>query len=836
MPSASQEPHAVPLKPPTATWFKALQFNAARKLLFSWIKPTVLGCDTLNLGISDDDSVCYVLPFRSLADLLVIDKACEDAGLPRPCAPLTQHVNDNQFPALEDHAFFFIGHPEGTFGRKVLRQRSDHMTSLLLQHAARKSPVKIIPVSLFWGHQPDRENSWLKLLFSENWTATTRLKKLLAILFHSKHILVQYSPAIDLNRLILDEDDKEKQTRKLMRILRVHFNQQKQAILGPDLSHRRTLIKSIMNCDAVREAIAKEVRAKQSIPTDVEKKALAYANEIASHQSYRVIRLFHTLLTWFWTKLYDGIEINNISTVKDIAKDCEIVYVPCHRSHIDYLLLSYVLYHNGLTPPHIAAGKNLNLPIVGPLLRRAGAFYMRRSFQGDGLYKAIFDEYMHLMFTRGYSVEYFIEGGRSRTGRSLNPRTGMLSMTIRSFQRDSSKPICFMPVYFGYEKIIEDTTYLAELSGAAKKDESILDIFRVLRSLKNHFGKVTVNFGEPLRLAQFLDQHLPDWQQPDITQPADFTAACGQLATHLARDINAAAAINPVNLVATVLLSTPRQTIEEDQLLSHINTLARVARDMAFSQHLSITSLTATEIVKQAEQVTGILRSHESFGDMLRAPAPLPVLLTYYRNNTIHVFALPSLVARLLHHEGDLTELISTCQALYPFLQAEFFLPWEEVDLPQVIERIVNVLSDLQLVQVEAGCTICPADTTETYVNLVELGQIIVPTLERYFIVSELLDHHTQTTLRELESNAAQIGHRLSAFYGINAPEFFDKSLFSAFITTLKARGLVNTGPDDLTVNRAFTGLKQSLQDAMDPDLMINVRQSVHRQLGKRNP
>ncbi|MFT4821140.1 MAG: glycerol-3-phosphate O-acyltransferase, partial [Candidatus Azotimanducaceae bacterium] len=125
MPSASQEPHAVPLKPSTATWFKALQFNAARKLLFSWIKPTVLGCDTLNLGISDDDSVCYVLPFRSLADLLVIDKACEDAGLPRPCAPLTQHVNDNQFPALEDHAFFFIGHPEGTFGRKVLRQRSD---------------------------------------------------------------------------------------------------------------------------------------------------------------------------------------------------------------------------------------------------------------------------------------------------------------------------------------------------------------------------------------------------------------------------------------------------------------------------------------------------------------------------------------------------------------------------------------------------------------------------------------------------------------------------------------------------------------------------------------
>jgi glycerol-3-phosphate O-acyltransferase len=823
------------------TRFRTLQFNAARKLLFSWIKPTVLGCDTQSLGISDDDSVCYVLPFRSLADLLVIDKTCEAAGLPSPCAPLAQHVGDDPLAPLENHAYFFLGHPEGRLGRKVLRQRSDHMTSVLFQHAATKTPIKIIPVSLFWGHQPDRENSWLKLLFSENWTATTRLKKLLAILFHSNHILVQYSAAIDLNQLIVDEDDKEKQTRKLMRILRVHFNQQKQAILGPDLSHRRTLIQSIMKCEAVREAVAKEVRAKQSNPADVEKKALAYANEIASHQSYRVIRFFHIVLTWFWTKLYDGIELNNISTVKDMAKDCEIVYVPCHRSHIDYLLLSYVLYHNGLTPPHIAAGKNLNLPVVGPLLRRAGAFYMRRSFQGDGLYKAIFDEYMHLMFTRGYSVEYFIEGGRSRTGRSLNPRTGMLSMTIRSFQRDSSKPICFMPVYFGYEKIIEDTTYLAELSGASKKDESILDIIRVLRSLKNHFGKVTVNFGEPLHLRPFLDQHLPGWQQPDTTLPADFAVACAHLAAHLSRDINAAAAINPVNLVATVLLSTPRQTIEEDRLLSHINTLTRVARDMAFSQHLSITDLTAEEIVKEAEQVTGIQRSHEPFGDMLSAPAPLPILLTYYRNNTIHVFALPSLVARLLKQNGDLAELMSTCQALYPFLQAEFFLPWNAAELPEVIERIIDVLCDLQLIQVEAGRTICPPDTTETYANLVELGQIIVPTLERYYIVSELLDHNAELNLRELESNAAQIGHRLSAFYGINAPEFFDKSVFSTFIATLKARGLMSAGADDTPVTSALPGLKQSLRDALDPDLMINVRQSVHRQLpvqalGDSNP
>ena len=205
-----------------------------------------------------------------------------------------------------------------------------------------------------------------------------------------------------------------------------------------------------MSDDGVQESIKLAAEDASKPVVEFEKQALKHANEIVSHQSYRVIRFFHVLLTWFWNKLYNGVDLHNINVVKALARTHEIVYVPCHRSHIDYLLLSYVLYHNGLTPPHIAAGKNLNLPLVGPLLRRAGAFFMRRSFRGDPVYKSVFDEYLHQMFVRGYSVEYFIEGGRSRTGRTLTPKTGMLSMTVNSYLRDFSKPICFMPVYFGY--------------------------------------------------------------------------------------------------------------------------------------------------------------------------------------------------------------------------------------------------------------------------------------------------------------------------------------------------------------------------------------------------
>jgi glycerol-3-phosphate O-acyltransferase len=366
----------------------------------------------------------------------------------------------------ETRSFFFLGRPEGTLGRKTQRRQSQRMLRLIdHQDSLTDRSICIVPVSIFWGHQPDREKSVFKLLLSENWSATSRVKKFFAMLFHRNHMLVQFGKPVRLDQLINTEAERERQARKLMRLVRVHFNRERQAIIGPDLSHRRTLINTILHAPAVRAAIEREVRTSETSLHRVEKKALGYAREIVSDVSYRVIRFFDVLLTWLWNNLYDGIAVNGVDRLKDLAQSHEIVYTPCHRSHIDYLLLSFVLYHNGLTPPHIAAGRNLNLPIIGGLLRRAGAFYMRRSFKGDSLYKEIFDEYLHQMFTKGYSVEYFIEGGRSRTGRTLPPRTGMLSMTLRSFQKDATKPIAFLPVYFGYERVLESSTYSAELSG-----------------------------------------------------------------------------------------------------------------------------------------------------------------------------------------------------------------------------------------------------------------------------------------------------------------------------------------------------------------------------------
>lgn len=177
---------------------KNVRFSFSRKVLFSWIRPTFLSGNPDELGIEDNDILCYVLPFRSSADLLVADMACEYGGLPSPAGAI-QDIE-------EDRAVFFLGRPEGTLGRRSQRQQSMRMTRLFDHQVALKegtdTRIKVVPISIFWGHQPDREKSLFKILLSEHWSATSGMKKFLAGLFHPSHILVQFGTPIDQKSVV----------------------------------------------------------------------------------------------------------------------------------------------------------------------------------------------------------------------------------------------------------------------------------------------------------------------------------------------------------------------------------------------------------------------------------------------------------------------------------------------------------------------------------------------------------------------------------------------------------------------------------------------------------
>lgn len=771
-----------------SSFFGRLRFGLLRRLLFIWARSDGIGNSTMNLHLDPARPIIYVLPYRSLSDLIVVDRECVKAGLPRPVRAPHESLDEEESYAFLSRARSWVRRPDPRGQAPRLLRALEAVESQTCEE------VQLVPVSVFWGQSPDAESSPIKLLFAYNWAVGGRLRKFFAILLHGRKIRVRFGEPLSLQQLVAEDLGHARNQRKVNRLLRVHFSQQRGAVVGPDLSHRRTLIKGLLQSPVVREAILREAEEKGIDPAKARQEATRYANEIASDFTYSTIRFLEVVLSWFWNKLYEGIRINHIERVQRIARGNEIVYVPCHRSHIDYLLLSYILLQNSLTPPHIAAGINLNMPVVGGILRRGGAFFMRRTFRDNALYTAVFNEYMHGLFSRGFPTEYFIEGGRSRTGRTLDPKTGMLSITLRSFLRSSRRPIVFVPVYIGYERVLEGRTYLGELRGKEKKKESFFDIFRVLSALKLRFGQVAINFGEPVSLSGFLDQQQPDWRQqaygPD-DKPEWLSDTTRQLARTLANAINAAADANPVNLVALTMLSTARLALDEPTLSRMLNSYSALLRRVPYSPSVTLPEGDGRALISYVEDLKLIGRQSDALGEILFLDEPQAVLMTYYRNNVLHLVALPALIACLFLNNPRMSRehIEKLVTAIYPYLQGELFLQWHEAELPGVITAWIDGLIAEGLLQEENGQVIRPDPSSAEFVLLSLLARSILQTLERFYMASALLLNHPNGSLtaKELEALCSVMAQRLSILHGLNAPEFFDKTLFRQFIQRLEA-------------------------------------------------
>lgn len=777
----------------TRSPIRRLIFSIVRRVLYFWVRSETINQSAFSLKLDRSKPVFYVLPRASLSDLAVLDHECSKAGLPRPVTPVAVGSH------LEPAAFIFLYPAASWFGTRTPAVTPDRLVRLVgaLEGNAVDN-AQLVPVSVFWGRSPDRETSAWKLLFADSWAVTGRLRRLLSIIMLGRKTRVQFSTPIQLNELVSQNKGHERTLRMAHRMLRVHFRNQKTAVIGPDVSHRRNLVKGLVHGPQVRQAIKDEAEREGISLEKAEARALRYGNEIASDYAYTAVRFLEVVLSWFWNKIYDGIRVNHLEPLQDAVQGHEVIYVPCHRSHIDYLLLSYLLFRNGLTPPHVAAGINLNMPVIGSLLRRGGAFFMRRSFKGNPLYTSVFNEYLHTLFSRGFPVEYFVEGGRSRTGRMLQPKTGMLAITLRSYLRSSRLPILFVPVYIGYERVLEGRTYLGELRGAAKKKESIFDVFKVIGALKQRFGQVWVNFGEPLKLNEFLEQQQPGWRQQQLApdfRPDWLNETTNHLSDRIAQRINEAAAVNPVNLVALAMLATSRQALDSRSLTRVLDLYQGLLRAVPYSPHVTLPEGDGAALIRYVKALGLLSEQKDALGNILYLEEQNAVLMTYYRNNVIHIFALPALLASFFQSSSRISreQILSFTEALYPYLRAELFIRWEPDELEAVIDQWLAAFVDQGLLKLDGKFYIRPAPSSRQFVLLTLLSRNIVQTLQRFYMAISLLLNSGQHTLtaEELENFCTVMAQRLSILHGLNAPEFFDKSLFRHFIKSLQVQDVL---------------------------------------------
>ncbi|MFZ9889003.1 MAG: 1-acyl-sn-glycerol-3-phosphate acyltransferase, partial [Myxococcota bacterium] len=367
-----------------------------------------------------------------------------------------------------------------------------------------------------------------------------------------RHARWEVSEPIDLLRFVQEREEQSDAVlaKKVRWTLLNHLARSERAVHGPATKSHARMAEDTLKDPALREEIAAIADRDHEVATDLERRARKLYDEIAARFDIDVVRALDPLLRLVWHRIYDGIEIDSagIERIRRAAREGPLVIVPSHRSHVDYLVMNQALFWHGLMPPLIAAGANLSFFPLGPILRRGGAYFLRRSFKGDRLYAAVFRAYVKRLFKEGYTQYFFIEGGRSRTGKTLPPKMGILTMLVDAFLESRQPDAMFVPTNISYERIIEADSYTRELHGAEKQQENAGALLRSASVLRSKYGRVFVRIDEPLSLATFMRERGFDPAAHTTEEKRHFIST---LAYRICYGINRAQVVTATSLVVT---------------------------------------------------------------------------------------------------------------------------------------------------------------------------------------------------------------------------------------------------------------------------------------------
>lgn len=773
--------------------------------------------------------IFYIIRHQSASDLLALQSACKKLALPDPLKNVV--VDGRSLPRT-----ICLEKPNALFKWRKTGKTTALSQGLALLKAHQDNPslnAQLIPANLLWGRKPTKESNKANVgTVIADRESPSWLRKFFIVIFSGRNALVRFSQALSLREMSDKHGNTEVTAHKLLRVARFHFHRQTIAATGPRLLHKEQMFTALFANPSVKRIISDEANSRQVAPEVVKKEALKIMNEIAGDYRESMIHLGERVLNRLWNRLYSSIEVNNANTLRTVAQNGEeIIYVPCHRSHMDYLLLTFVIYQQGLVTPRIAAGINLNFWPAGPIFRKAGAFFIRRTFGGNRLYSTIFREYLGLLFERGYAVKYYTEGGRSRTGKLLTPKTGMLAMTIQSLLRGIDRPLTLVPVYLGYEHVMEVGTYHKELSGSKKQSESIFGVFKAIKSLRN-YGRGYVNFGSPININKFLDKQVPDWKEAidpiDPQKPSWLTPSVNVLADQVMVAINQSAALNGVSLVALILHATQNKAMSRAELIEHLAFFIEIQKKSPYSENITLPDDDASALLDHVISLNKLTIEKDSFGEIISLSESAALEMRYYRNNVLHTYVVHSLVCRILDRlpKVDLEAITKQVQTICKLIQSDLYLWQDEDELKKQVLQTLNALTELNIIKSSKAGFWSLTDNDQDRAKVEVMGECIDESLQRITIVSSLITRLSPITKSDLEDSVVSIAKRLSVINNINAPEFIDKKAQMILINAMKDNGYIHLNDkqqyvDDLSISE----LKQNVSNLVD----ISVLQSIAR-------
>ncbi len=578
-------------------------------------------------------------------------------------------------------AFMSLVHRKG-FYRRFIREKTDPLEYLIDIQRQTDRPVVIIPQLMFFSRKPPRSIPTLVDILFGTEERPGKLRRFLLLFKNPGKVFVEISRPVNLKQFLETPGNREMDSEQLALILRrrllLQMNRHRQSITGPVLKHPEELKESILTNDRLR-SFMEHYSETRNIPIyKVYKEANEYLDEIAAKYSQALIRAASAGVRWVISLMFDGVSVNTevLNKAKLMALKGPLVFVPCHKSHIDYLILSYILYHSNMPCPHIAAGKNLSFWPLGPIFRGGGAFFIRRTFRGAILYSRVFAEYIHKLLEEGFNIEFFIEGGRSRTGKLLQPKLGLLSILLNAMKNGACEDMVIAPIFIGYDRIPEEASYLHEIEGGQKRPESLSQVIRARKFLKKRYGRIYINFHEPVSVNEFAAQTGPPVHE---MSSKELNQLCRNIGDWVINAINTVTIITPHAIVASAVLNCSRPTFSYDLFLSHVETYMNYVfyRKAKLADTLLMDHMSAVEYVfnlyiqrKFIDRISG--ENEGNVEDLFAVNENRRSVMEYYKNNCIAHF-IPAAFTAFAVLEKDAFQIsVSDLHNGYAFLQ-DFF-------------------------------------------------------------------------------------------------------------------------------------------------------------------
>jgi glycerol-3-phosphate O-acyltransferase len=560
-------------------------------------------------------------------------------------------------------AALFLKRPKHLLeGRARGKIEGDHLIRALLdvQRRGPRRPILLVPQVFVWSRSAGTRGANVAdaLFGSSEWPG--QMRSAAQFLANWRHATLRAGEPVDVGEFLERESDgagDDVLVRRLTYTLLRRLERERRAIVGRARKPADRLREEVVRSPKLQKVIADMAGEGAKEREVITSRALGMLREMEAALDMNAIAALDPVFERGTSRMFSAIEVDaaGADRLREHAKEGTLVFLPSHKSHMDYLALAWVLYRHKLPLPLIAAGDNLNFFPVGPIFRRAGAFFIRRSFTGDRLYAAVVDAYVRRLLKEGAALEFFLEGGRSRTGKLLSPKVGLLSIVVDAALGVPTRTTWFCPVSIGYERFIEEKAFVAEVSGGEKEKEDVRGLVKAIDVMVGRYGRLSVQFGKAMTLADIL-QEIDQRARPEdlaAMTPARRRAVITRLAWRVMQEINTVTAVTPGSLVAMALLAHERRGIPQFELFAACDRLSRALRRAGarFSPSLGSPGHERGALREAVDMFAraGHVEAHRVGGEVVYVVPPEGRMsLDLAKNVILHFFVARALIATAL--------------------------------------------------------------------------------------------------------------------------------------------------------------------------------------------